>query len=42
VGEAATHQLVGQLQANEFGIPKYEKIVAVRGHWVPGSSVKQR
>jgi hypothetical protein len=34
--------LVGQLQANEFGIPKHEKIVAVRGHWVPGSSVKRR
>jgi LacI family transcriptional regulator len=42
VGEAATDLLVGQLQANEFGIPKHEKIVAVRGHWVPGSSVKRR
>ena len=42
VGEAATDLLVGQLQANEFGIPKHEKIVAVRGHWVPGTSVRRR
>ena len=42
VGEAATDLLVGQLQANEFGIPKHEKIVAVRGHWVPGISVRRR
>ena len=42
VGEAATDLLVGQLQANEYGIPKHEKIVAVRGHWVPGSSVRRR
>jgi LacI family fructose operon transcriptional repressor len=42
IGEAATNLLVGQLQANEFGIPKHEKIVAVRGHWVPGISVRRR
>ena len=42
VGEAATDLLVGQLQANEFGVPKHEKIVAVRGHWVPGTSVRRR
>ncbi|MGH7943488.1 MAG: LacI family DNA-binding transcriptional regulator [Opitutaceae bacterium] len=42
VGAAATDLLVGQLQANEFGIPKHEKIVAVRGHWVPGTSVRRR
>lgn len=42
VGEAATDLLVGQLQANEYGIPKHEKIVAVRGHWVAGSSVRRR
>ena len=40
-GEAATELLVGQLQANEFGIPRHEKIVAVRGHWVPGTSVRR-
>lgn len=40
LGEAATDLLVGQLQANEFGIPRHEKIVAVRGHWVAGSSVR--
>ncbi len=42
VGAAATDLLVGQLQANEYGIPKHEKIVAVRGHWVSGSSVRRR
>lgn len=41
LGEAATDLLVGQLQANEFGIPKHEKIVSVRGHWVPGNSVRR-
>jgi LacI family transcriptional regulator len=41
VGEAAIDLLVGQLQANEFGIPKHEKIVTVRGRWVPGSSVRK-
>ena len=41
VGEAAVDLLVGQLQANEFGIPKHEKIIAVRGHWVPGASVRR-
>ncbi len=42
VGTAATDLLVGQLQANEFGIPKHEKIVAVRGHWVSGTTVRRR
>jgi len=40
LGEAATDLLVGQLQANEYGIPRHEKIVAVRGEWVPGASVR--
>ena len=40
VGEAATDLLVGQLQANEYGIPRHEKIVAVRGHWVAGKTVR--
>jgi LacI family transcriptional regulator len=42
VGAAATDLLVGQLQANELGIPRHEKIVAVRGHWVPGTSVRRK
>ncbi|MFM8335506.1 MAG: substrate-binding domain-containing protein [Opitutaceae bacterium] len=41
VGAAATDLLVGQLQANEYGIPRHEKIVAVRGHWVAGNSVRR-
>ena len=42
LGEAAINLLIGQLQANELGIPKHEKIVAVRGHWVSGKSVRER
>jgi DNA-binding LacI/PurR family transcriptional regulator len=41
VGVAATDLLVGQLQANEFGLPTHENIVAVRGHWVAGASVRR-
>lgn len=41
LGQAAVDLLVGQLQANEYGIPRHEKIVAVRGHWVPGRSVRR-
>lgn len=41
MGEAAVDLLVGQLQANEFGIPKHEKIVSVRGRWVAGPSVRE-
>lgn len=40
LGEAAVDLLVGQLQANELGIPKHEKIIAVRGQWVAGTSVR--
>lgn len=39
-GAAAVDLLVGQLHANERGIPSREKIVAVRGRWVPGTSLK--
>lgn len=42
VGVAAVDLLVGQLQANEFGIPRHEKIVAVKGRWVPGTTVRLR
>jgi len=42
VGAAAVNLLVGQLQANEFGIPVHEKIVAVRGRWVPGSTLRHQ
>ncbi len=42
LGVAATDLLVGQLHANEFGIPVREKIVAVRGRWASGSSVRPR
>jgi hypothetical protein len=39
-GFPAIDLLVGQPRANEFGIPKHEKIVAVRGHWMAGSSLR--
>jgi LacI family transcriptional regulator len=42
IGEAAASLVVGQLHANEFGVPRHETIVAVRGHWVPGSTIRQR
>lgn len=41
LGVAAIDLLIGQLQANEFGVPRHEKIVAVKGHWVPGASVRR-
>lgn len=41
VGEAAVDLLVGQLHANERGIPRREKIVSVRGAWVAGPSVRR-
>lgn len=41
LGVAAVDLLVGQLHANEFGIPRHEKIVAVRGRWVPGKSIRR-
>ena len=42
LGEAAVDLLIGQLQANELAIPKHEKIIAVRGHWVGRTSVRSR
>lgn len=39
-GMAAIDLLIGQLQANELGTPKHEKIIAVRGHWVDGESLR--
>ena len=41
LGEAAIDLLIGQLHANELGIPKHEKIIAVRGQWVTGSTVRR-
>ncbi len=39
-GRAAIDLLIGQLQANELGVPKHEKIIAVHGHWVEGESLR--
>lgn len=40
LGAAAVELLVGQLHAHEYGIPRHEKIVAVRGKWVPGKAIR--
>lgn len=40
LGAAATDLLIGQLHAHEYGIPRREKIVAVRGRWIPGESLR--
>ena len=40
LGAAAVDLLAGQLHANELGIPRREKIVAVTGRWVPGHSLR--
>jgi LacI family transcriptional regulator len=41
-GMAATDLLVGQLDANQHGIPRHEKIVTIKGSWVPGKSVQRQ
>jgi LacI family transcriptional regulator len=40
LGAAAIDLLVGQLGAHEFGIPRLEKIVTVKGRWVPGTTIR--
>jgi hypothetical protein len=40
--EAAIDLLVDPLRANELGLPTHEKIVAARGRWVAGTSVRRR
>jgi DNA-binding LacI/PurR family transcriptional regulator len=40
LGVAAIDLLVGQLEAHEYGVPKLEKIVTVRGRWVPGTTIR--
>ncbi len=42
LGAAAVDLLVGQLHAHEHGIPRREKIVAVSGRWVPGTSLRRK
>jgi LacI family transcriptional regulator len=42
LGAAAVDLLVGQLHAHERGVPRREKIVAVSGRWVPGSSLRRQ
>ncbi|MBL9195354.1 MAG: LacI family DNA-binding transcriptional regulator [Opitutaceae bacterium] len=38
VGAAAIDLVVEQLNSNQFGVPKFPKVVHTRGCWVPGAS----
>jgi LacI family transcriptional regulator len=40
LGMAAVDLLVGQLHSHEYGIPNYEKIMAVKGRWRTGTSTR--
>ena len=42
LGRAATDLLVGQLHAQEHGIPHHEKIITIKGHWQDGATVRPR
>ncbi len=42
LGRAAVDLLVGQLHAQEHGIPRHEKIITIKGLWRDGSSVRPR
>jgi len=42
LGRAAVDLLVGQLQAQEHGIPRHEKIITIKGHWQDGATVRTR
>jgi LacI family transcriptional regulator len=41
IGAAAIDLIVGQLQQNEFGLPKVPKVVHIRGEWVDGPTVRK-
>jgi DNA-binding LacI/PurR family transcriptional regulator len=41
LGVAAVDLLVGQLHAYEYGVPRHEKIVTIKGRWVPGASIRR-
>jgi LacI family transcriptional regulator len=42
IGEMAVELLVGKLLRNDFGIPKVPSVTLVKGHWVDGSTVRDR
>lgn len=42
LGRAAVDLLVGQLHAQERGVPRHEKIITIKGVWRNGSSVRSR
>lgn len=42
LGRAALDLLVGQLQAQEYGIPRHEKIITIKGHWHDSTTVRPR
>jgi len=42
VGNAAVDVVDAQLRRNERGLPAQQKTVLVRGHWVPGPTVRKK
>ncbi len=40
LGIAAVDLLVGQLQAYEYGIPKHEKVISIKGTWIKGKTLR--
>lgn len=42
LGRAAVDLLVGQLHAQEYGVPRHEKIITIKGQWRDGASVRPR
>lgn len=41
-GAALVDLLVGQINANEHGLPETPKLVQIEGHWVPGRTTPRR
>ncbi len=42
IGRAAIDLLVGQLHAQEYGVPRHEKIITIKGQWRDGTTVRPR
>jgi LacI family transcriptional regulator len=40
LGVAAVDLLIGQLHAHEYGVPRHEKIITIKGRWVTGGTIR--
>jgi LacI family transcriptional regulator len=38
VGSAAVELLMSLLQANQFGLPEFPRLISVKGKWLSGPS----